>query len=83
MFFLSIPAYFNPTQMVKVKLNWEVCLFVVTRVGVISFSPHIRAVAPLGVLEVLLWYILFPSGWERILFKIGPLKLGSVNEIGG
>ena len=68
--FLSIPVDFNPTQVIEIKLNWEVGLFVVTRVGVISFGPCVRTITPLGVLEVLLWYVLFSSGWECIWFEI-------------
>ena len=82
MLFLSIPTYFNPTKVIGVELNWEVSLLIVTGVGVISFSSCVRTITPLGVLEVLLWDVLLSSGQECIWLKIGPLKLGSANEVG-
>ena len=82
MLFLSIPVYFNPTQMIGVELNWEICFLVVTGVGMISFGSCVRTITPLGVLEVLFWDILLSSGWECIWLKIGPLKLGSADKVG-
>ena len=68
--------------MIEVELNWEISLLIVTGVGVISLGSCIGTITPLGILEVLLWDILLPSGWECIWLEIGPLKLGSVNEVG-
>ena len=64
---MSIPMYLNPTQMVEIELDWEINSFIVSGVGMIAFSSGIRAISPLGVLEILLWYILFPSWrWECV-----------------
>ena len=82
MLFLSIPAYFNPTQMIGVELNWEICLLVVTGVGMISFGSCVRTITPLGIFEVLFWDVLLSPSWEGIWLEIGPLKLGSANKVG-
>ena len=68
--------------MISVELNWEICLLVVTGVGVISFGSCVRTITPLGVLEVLLWDVLLSPGWECIWLEIGPLKLGSADKVG-
>ena len=82
MILMSIPTYLNPTQVVEIELNWEIGVFVVSGISVIPFSSSVGTVAPLGVLKVLLWYILFSSWrWKCVGFEGHPLKLGSANEV--
>ena len=82
MVFMSIPMYLNPIQMVGIELDWEISSFIVSGVGMIAFSSGIRAISPLGVLKILLWYVLFSSwGWKCVRLEGCPLELSSTDEV--